>query len=202
MHNYVLYGAGGHAKVVVDSLLSDGKSIYTCIDSYKSGTFCGIPLNQSLEPLSSNFNAIIAIGDNKVRKIIADENTFTFGIVKHSSALMASTVKIGVGSMILHRSILQTECKIGKHVIINTKASIDHDCTIDDFVHIAPGSVLCGNVKVGEGTLIGAGTTIIPNIKIGKWCTIGAGSVIIKDVPDYAVVVGNPGRIIKMNQHD
>ena len=51
---------------------------------------------------------------------------------------------------------------------------------------------------MGEGTHIGAGATIIPNLKIGKWATIGAGAVVIKDVPDYAVVVGNPGRIIKI----
>jgi acetyltransferase EpsM len=38
------------------------------------------------------------------------------------------------------------------------------------------------------------------NIRIGKWVMIGAGAVIIRDVPDFAVVVGNPGRIIKINQ--
>jgi acetyltransferase-like isoleucine patch superfamily enzyme len=55
-------------------------------------------------------------------------------------------------------------------------------------------------VIVGEGTHIGAGATVIPNIKIGKWCTIGAGSVILKDVPDYAVIYGNPGKVIKYNK--
>jgi acetyltransferase EpsM len=52
-------------------------------------------------------------------------------------------------------------------------------------------------VIVGEGTHIGAGATVIPNIKIGKWCIIGAGAVITKDVPDYSLVFGVPGRIIK-----
>jgi acetyltransferase EpsM len=61
-----------------------------------------------------------------------------------------------------------------------------------------PRVVLCGNVSVGEGTLIGAGATVIPGIKIGKWVTIGAGAVVVKDIPDYAVAVGNPAKVIKV----
>ena len=54
-------------------------------------------------------------------------------------------------------------------------------------------------MEVGEGTHVGIGACVIQGIKIGKWATIGAGAVIIKDVPDGAVVVGNPAKIIKMN---
>ena len=74
---------------------------------------------------------------------------------------------------------------------------MDHDCSLEDFVHICPHATLCGNVSVGEGTQIGAGATVIQGIKIGKWCMIGAGAVIIEDVPDYSVVVGVPGKVIK-----
>jgi acetyltransferase EpsM len=55
---------------------------------------------------------------------------------------------------------------------------------------------------VGEGSQVGIGATVIQGIKIGKWSVIGAGAVIISDVPDYSVVVGNPGRIIKNTQHE
>jgi acetyltransferase EpsM len=48
--------------------------------------------------------------------------------------------------------------------------------------------------------LIGIGAILIPGITIGKWVTIGAGTVVLSDVPDYAVVVGNPGKIIKYNK--
>lgn len=201
MNNYVIYGAGGHAKVVGDALLSDGNKIYTFIDNNKTGDYLNIQLNKNLSNLDFQYKSIIAIGDNVVRKKLSLSLQTRFGTIKHSSALVSDSVLVGEGSMVLHQSVVQIGSSVGKHVIINTKASIDHDCFIDNFVHIAPGSVLCGNVKVGEGSLIGAGSTIIPNIKIGKWCTIGAGSVIIKDIPDYTVVVGNPGRIIKYNQH-
>jgi len=60
---------------------------------------------------------------------------------------------------------------------------------------------LAGNVTVGEGSHVGIGASVIQGVTIGKWATIGAGSVIIKDVPDFATVVGNPGRIIKINKN-
>jgi acetyltransferase EpsM len=76
------------------------------------------------------------------------------------------------------------------------------DCKIGHFAHLSPGVALAGNVTVGEGTHVGIGSCVIQGITIGKWVTIGAGAVIIKDVPDYAVVVGNPGIIIKFNLQD
>ena len=72
--------------------------------------------------------------------------------------------------------------------------------------HLGRGAIIVGRgdaavslkrTKAGEGTLIGAGATVTPGINIGSWALVGAGAVIIEDVPDYAVVVGNPGRIIK-----
>ena len=76
---------------------------------------------------------------------------------------------------------------------------MEHDCKISDFAHISPNAALAGNVEVGEGTHVGIGASVIQGIKIGKWATIGAGAVVIKDVPDFAVVVGSPARIIKYN---
>lgn len=68
--------------------------------------------------------------------------------------------------------------------------------------NISPNAALAGNVTIGEGTHVGMGASIIQGIKIGKWCTIGAGAVIIQDIPDGATVVGNPGKIIKINNHN
>ena len=115
-----------------------------------------------------------------------------FTSLKHYSALIALSVKIELGSQILHNATIQADTIIGHHVIVNTKASIDHDCKIKDYVHISPGATLCGNVTVGEGTLIGAGAVILPNTVIGSWCTIGAGSVVTKNMQDGARYMETP----------
>jgi len=93
--------------------------------------------------------------------------------------------------------VVNIDSRIGRHVITSTTASIDHDCYIRDFSHIAPKATLCGNVEIGYGTLVGAGSIIHPGIKIGEWCTIGIGTTVMRDVPDFSVVIGNPGRILK-----
>ncbi len=88
---------------------------------------------------------------------------------------------------------------VGKHCIINSNASVDHDCILEDFVHISPNATLCGGVFVGKCSHIGAGAVIIPGKRIGKNAIVGAGAVVISDIPDNAVAVGNPARVIRIN---
>ena len=69
---------------------------------------------------------------------------------------------------------------------------------IGDFVHISPNAALAGNITVKKGAHVGLGANIIQGITIGEHAMIGAGTVVLNDVPAHAVVVGNPGKIIKM----
>ncbi|MBR3471098.1 MAG: acetyltransferase [Prevotella sp.] len=191
----VLYGASGHAKVIKDLLESQRKIVdYFVDDNPDVKELCGLPVRQDL-PVDET--VIISIGNNAVRKKIAERiaNQFETGIA--ISAIVASTASVGEGSVVMQGAIIQPEVGIGKHCIINTGASIDHECVIEDYVHVSPHATLCGNVHVGEGTWIGAGTTIIQGVKIGKWCMIGAGSVVTKDIPDGYLAVGNRCKLIK-----
>jgi sugar O-acyltransferase (sialic acid O-acetyltransferase NeuD family) len=167
-------------------------------DPKYSGELFGIPQRGTYDPaFEPEASAIIAIGDNKTRKAVAAKTKHRFANTIHASAVTSPFCMMGVGNMILHGAVIQAQARLGNHVIMNTKAQIDHDCVIGDFVHLGPASVLCGAVTVGEGTFIGAGAIIVPGKKIGAWATIGAGSVVIQDVPDFAVAVGNPARIIR-----
>lgn len=193
----IIYGAGGHAKVILDILLSQNIAVNGIIDDNNAVTeFCKFKVHHII-PQNLHDELIIAIGDNYSRKKIAGKTQANFGIVIHSSAVISSTAHINKGTVIFHGSIIQAYTQIAEHVILNTSCTIDHDCILEKYVHVAPHATVCGNITIGEGTLIGAGAVIIPHIKIGKWCVIGAGSVIINDIPDYAVVAGNPARIIK-----
>lgn len=197
-----LYGASGHCKVVID-ILQSNKEVVTAIldDNPKTEVLLDVPVILSGEFVFGKENKlIVSIGDNAIRKKIVQRVGVGFHIAIHPKSIISAFSKIGKGTIIAAGAIINTDVVIGKHCIINTAAIVEHDCIIEDFVHLSPNVALAGDVKVGEGTHIGIGATIIQGIKIGKWATIGAGAVIINDVPDYAVVVGNPGRIIKRKE--
>lgn len=195
----LIFGASGHAKVVIDCLESFFVKIAAVYDDDLTKTeINGYKVLGPYDPdILHEHSLIIAVGDNRIRKIISKKIQHFFGNAFHTSSIIAKSASVGEGTVIFHNSVVQSDVRIGKHVIINTSSSIDHECVINDYVHISPNATLCGNVHVDEGTHIGASATLIPNIKIGRWVTIGAGAVIVNDIPDYAVVVGNPGRIIK-----
>ncbi|MDR0333395.1 MAG: acetyltransferase [Dysgonamonadaceae bacterium] len=190
-----LFGASGHAKVIIDILASQNIAVKALFDDNKEITeLLGIPV---LHDLNIKSPLIISIGNNNIRKKITEKIVVEYGKAIHRSVIISPFSEIGLGSVVMQGAIIQSCSQIGKHCIINTGASIDHDCIIENFVHISPHATLCGNVSVGEGTWIGAGTTIIQGVKIGKWSVIGAGSVVTKDIPDGVLAVGNRCKVIK-----
>lgn len=195
----ILFGASGHCKVVID-ILQCNQEVITAIvdDNPKMPTLLGIQVEHSENFIQQEHQkCIVAIGDNAIRKQIVQRIGGDFHLAIHPKAIVSSYSKIGGGTVLMPGAIVNTDAIIGEHCIINTAAVVEHDCILEDYVHLSPNVSLAGGVIIGEGTHVGIGAKVIQGIKIGKWATIGAGAVIIKDVPDYAVVVGNPGRIIK-----
>ena len=93
---------------------------------------------------------VIAIGDNKIRRLITQKIRHSFGKVIHPTAVIDEDVLIHHGSVIMHGCIIQAGTIIASHTIINTRVSVDHDCGIGEYVHLAPGVTLCGNVQIGD----------------------------------------------------
>ncbi|MDD3722467.1 MAG: acetyltransferase [Lutibacter sp.] len=196
-----IFGASGHGKVIASILLAKKRDLKGFIDDNPKATeLMGLPVYRSTEIKNIAVEKIIiAIGDNKIRKQIAESFKADFFSVIHPSSVLCEKIIINKGTVVFPNAVINVDTVIGNHVIINSGAIIEHDCILEDFVHISPSVSIAGGVKVGEGTHIGIGTCVIPGITIGKWATIGAGSVIINEVPDFAVVVGNPAKIIKYN---
>lgn len=186
-----LYGASGHAKVIVDIIRSFGDDVDLLYDDNDRIDFlCYIPVSA---PIDVQGPLIISIGNNRTRKMLADRYaSVPFGRAVSPHAVVSESVEVGDGSVIMPGVVIEADTRIGKHCIINTSASINHECVIGDFVHISPNAALCGNVHVGEGSWIGAGATVIQGVRIGKWCTVGCGSVVLRDIPDGVVAYGNP----------
>lgn len=195
----ILFGASGHCKVIIDLVLLNNLKIEKILDDNPLvNEIFTIPVvlnNVSIQKQK----AIISIGNNKNRKKIASLYDLDYQSVFHPKSAISKFSKIGKGTVVMANSSINAGAKIGNHCIINTNAVIEHDCEISDYVHICPNAAVAGNVKIGEGSQIGIGASIKQGINIGKWCVIGAGSVILKNIPDYCVVVGNPGKIIKIN---
>lgn len=192
-----LFGASGHGKVVAEAAEAAGLEIKGFIDDnpdlkeiWEYPVFRVLPENTD--------KLFLSVGNNFTRKKMAEKySNLDFETIIHTSTAISRRAQIGNGSVVMAGVSVNADVKIGEHCILNTNSSIDHDCQIEDFVHISPNVALAGNVKVGEGSQIGIGASVIQGVKIGKWVMIGAGAVVIKDVPDFAVVVGNPAKIIK-----
>lgn len=197
-----LFGSSGHCKVIIDIIHKSNLGAIEGVfdDNPTIDKICDIPVfNTEKLDFFLNNSLIISIGNNKNRQMIARRISTNYLTAIHPNSIIASNVTMGEGTVVMAGSIINTYVTVGKHCIVNTGSILEHDCILGDFVHISPNASLAGNVFVGEGTHVGIGAVVIQGIKIGKWAIIGAGSVILSDVPDYAVVVGNPGKIIKFN---
>lgn len=197
----IVYGASGHAKVIIEILEANGVGHLTLWDIVERPPLWDYKIVSPQENPGLGEEMIIAIGANNIRKKIDDQyaGKVEYALAVHPHAAVSGRATIGAGTVVMAGVSINADTAIGRHCIINTNASIDHDCRIADYVHVSPNAALCGSVKVGEGTHIGAGATVIPGVSIGRWCTVGAGSVVLSDVPDYATVVGIPARTIKFN---
>ena len=201
----IIFGASGHAKVIIDIIksTSDNTVDFIIDDDVSIKKIMGYHVNHSFSDSMNGQSVVIAVGENQTRRKIAQKIKYTYSdALIHTTAVISKSSQIGKGSVVMANASVNSASEIGKHCIINTNSIVEHDAQLSDFVHVSPGAIVTGNVRIGEGTHIGAGAIIIPGITIGNWVTIGAGAVIIENIPDNAVVVGNPGRIVKFNNFE
>jgi UDP-2-acetamido-3-amino-2,3-dideoxy-glucuronate N-acetyltransferase len=123
-----------------------------------------------------------------------------------------SNAKIGKACIIGQNVNIGNNVKIGNYCKIQNNVSVYEGVELEDYVFCGPSMVFTNILSprckypqkgsefyiktlVKEGATIGANATIICGNTLGKHCMIGAGAVVTKDVPDYALVMGNPARI-------
>jgi sugar O-acyltransferase (sialic acid O-acetyltransferase NeuD family) len=207
----LIWGAGGHAKVVADVARACGWEIAGHADSApdqmqqiaEPGGARVIVTEPDLlrllasdQPLPGDATALVlAFGDNRMRnRHSAKVPESLLPVLVHPTAEISPSVTIGAGTVIMPRAVINASSTIGRACIINTGAIIEHDCVIGDAAHISPGAILLGGVHVGNESWVGARAVVRTGISIGADCMVGMGAVVVREVPDHVTVVGNPAR--------
>jgi sugar O-acyltransferase (sialic acid O-acetyltransferase NeuD family) len=202
----VIFGCGGHGRVVADTLKVARAPLAGFLDDRPPASFISeIPLlggrGRLEEPeFLKNHEILIAIGEARLRRqlalLVLDRGGHLAKAI-HPSAVVASDVFIGEGTVVMAGVVINTGSRIGRFVIVNTGATVDHDNLIEDGVQISPGCHLAGNVVCRADAFIGTGASIIPRTEIGARAVIGAGAAVISDVPSDALAVGCPAIVKK-----
>ncbi|MBF0343554.1 MAG: acetyltransferase [Nitrospirae bacterium] len=206
MNKVVLLGGGGHAKVLIELIMTLGiYKIEGILDPYLpvACKIAGIDVLGGDNLLSElRIKGIeyvcIAVGstkDNTNRKYLYEKaKRIGFNIVSliHPISMISPSVRVYEGVQIMAGVVIQSYSSIGCNAIINTGAIIEHDCKIGEHVHVCPGAVISGGCTIKECVFIGAGSTIIQGVTIGSNSTVGAGAVVINDIDSNIHVMGVP----------
>lgn len=205
----VLIGGGGHASVLADILLRQGRTIAALIapeDISRRAIFSGITqLFNDDDILNFQTNEVALVNGigitprSKLRQKVNDyylSRGYKFTSVISDDALVSDYASIGEGVQILPKAIIQAGAEIGQHSIINSAAVIEHDTRIGEYSHIAPGAIICGDVSIGNNAYIGAGANIIHSLKLADQIIVGAGTTITKNISDAQVIVSAKNRIL------
>lgn len=197
MRRLAVIGASGHGKVIADIARRIGYCEIVFFDDDESIHECGgYPVvGKSSEADTIDADVIVAIGNAVSRKMFIEQySSRKLVTLIHPDSVIADSVEIGKGTVVMAGAVINPDTKIGVGCIINTSSSVDHDCLVGNYSHVSVGAHLCGTVHVGENTWIGAGATVSNNVNICGNCMIGAGSVVIKDIEIPGTYVGVPAK--------
>lgn len=209
---FLIWGAGGHGKVVADLVRSLGHTVLGYVDGdpaklgfvaepggtkviMTEGDF--VPQCKDDRPLmpGAATAVAIAIGANQARLLAADRVPHDLmPPLAHPSAVVSASATLGAATVVFPNAVVNAAARIGRAVIVNSAAVVEHDCVVGDGVHIAPGAIVLGGANVHDLAWLGAGSVVLPEVRVGFRAVVGAGAVVTRDVPDGATVVGNPAR--------
>ena len=202
----LVLGAGGHAKVVIDSLRACGREVAGVLDADPTPrVVAGAPVIGSDADLARLRGeglacAFVALGGNALRARLGvrlRDLGYTLADAVHPSAVLSPSVVLGGGVAIMAGACLNADTRVGDLAIVNTGATVDHDGDLGEACHVAPRCGLAGNVTVGARAFLGVGCSVIPGITVGADAVVGAGAAIVRDIAAGARARGVPARVVR-----
>ena len=209
----LIWGGGGHGRVVADLVRLTGGRVVAVADAVPGKVDrTGFGPDGPLIVGEADVLAAVAAGH-----LPAGAETVALGLGRnsarwsvfgrlparwmpplvHPSASIALDAVLGSGSIVLAGAVVNAGARLGAAVVINSGAIVEHECVIGDGAHLSPGAVLCGRSTIGHLAWVGAGATVVPGIVIGDRVTVGAGACVLANVPDDDRVVGVPARSLR-----
>lgn len=209
MKNCIIVGAGTYGQVYAEYLKEEYEIVGFVDDNFMihNTNINGIKVlgnfEYLLKEISKSISIFVPIGNNKTRVNLLNkliDSGFETPSFIHSNTDIHPSVNIGKAVYILSATNVMPLSSIEDFTMISMGVNVAHHTRIGEGSFLSQGSNIGASISLNKKTFVGIGSTIMTGVRtIGKSALIGAGSVVIKDVPDYAVVVGNPGKIIKYN---
>lgn len=209
MASIVVWGAGGHAKVIASSIRRSGAwqlaGFIDDVDPARAGeAFCGSRVvgDRSALPAlraAGLRDVVLAFGDNAARLALAQwlgDEGWAFPAIVDPSAVVADGAEIGAGSYVAAGAVVQPGARIGAQVIVNSGAIVEHDVRIGDGAHLGPGACIAGHAEIGRGCWLGAGAMVRDRVRIGEGAIVGMGSIVVADIPAGVTAYGHPARVV------
>lgn len=188
----VLLGGGGHASDVLGLIerinleRPTWRVVGIADDSAvpKLGRFenRGVEFLGSIDRALASFKVpfIATIGFPGGRRIVA-ERAERAGLrpatLVDPRAVIAPTVEVGEGSVVLGNSYLSSLVRLGRHTYISAGVVIGHDSVVGDYGSLMPGAIICGDVRIGRDVLVGANATVLQGGRVEDEARVAAGAL-------------------------
>jgi len=197
----VVYGAGGHGRVVADAARAAELEVMGFLDD-------AVPTGQQVLGWRILGNAdwlhgrhgvsvALGIGANDVRRQVAERllrQGAALATVVHPTAVVSPYAELAPGVVVFALAVVNVGGRVGRGAIVNTGSILEHDVQIGDFAHVASNAALGGAARVGDGAFLGTGAVVLPGRAVGAGSIVGAGAVVSRDVAPDIVVAGVPAR--------
>ena len=190
----LLIGAGGHARACIDVIEQEGHYLVkglTGLSREIGSQILDYPVLGTDEDLPALLegcrNVLIAIGQIETPNLrmrlfdLLQKNNCVLPTIVSPRAYVSPYAKLGIGTIVMHGSIINAGAEVGENCIINSQSLIEHDVVIEDHCHIATAAKINGGVYIGKGTFIGSNSSVRQCVNIGERCVIGMGQQVLVD---------------------
>lgn len=180
----VLLGAGGHARVVCDSLRASSVAVLGYVDKHAARWldaehYASAEEMQAKRPGCDLAVCFAGIGPDDLRRRMQVYEEFVslghrFPSVQHPRSVSSQDAYVAAGVQIMAGAVVNAFAHIDENAILNTGSIIEHDASVGRGTHIAPGAILLGGARVGSTCLVGAGAVVLPGATVGDGTLVPA----------------------------